>query len=165
MEHIDSFRNIAELAITIIGFSALISIFQKRGEEWKYQDKTNLLRFYVMLEQAAFILVLCYLPIILINYFDNPDTFVICSVFAAIVTILFVVLAQTRNKRVCGEYIISSFNYIVLVWAFFYVLIAFGNAFKLLGSGLEANYLTLIYYQIIMCILQFMRLIYSSLKR
>ena len=41
----DTLKNIATIAITIAGFSALITVLQKSKPVWEHDDKVNLIRF------------------------------------------------------------------------------------------------------------------------
>ena len=58
----ENLRTIAEIAITIASFSALIPLFRQNKLKWEFEDKVNLIRFYSMLEISVILIVCCYLP-------------------------------------------------------------------------------------------------------
>lgn len=164
MEHIETFRNLAELTITIVGFSALISLLQKR-KNITHKDRVNQIRFSAMLEQAIVALIFSYLPIILINYLEFDLTFRLCSGLFGIAGILYFRVAMKRNKKITGKVnVVKNVTFIYWILAILINLASFMNAFGFLGQDLESNYLSILFTVILFSVSLFIRLIYSALK-
>ena len=95
----DEFYTLSELAITIAGFAALFSILKQKTEPFELADKLNLIRFYMMIELACMMVILCYTPIILSGYFDSETTYRLSSLVFLILNVFYYFFGTKRNKR------------------------------------------------------------------
>ena len=100
---IEGLMTIAEIAITLAGFSGLIAAIRVR-EEWTTQDRFRLI--YILL--FCFLVVICaLLPIFTAAFFSDPSSAwkLSCGIYGVVNATLVV---RVLWKRVKGEYVFSN---------------------------------------------------------
>jgi len=85
----DEFYALSQITISIAGFAALFSILRTNEQQWTDLDKLNLIRFYIMIETACIISILCFIPILLSGYLEDDITFKISSLALVIINLLY----------------------------------------------------------------------------
>ena len=162
----DEFYTLSQLAISIAGFAALFSVLKPQTESYELDDKLNLIRFYVMIELACLIVILCYIPIILSGYFDSEITYKLSFLTFLILSILHHSFSLKRNRKISGKINIggtsTKFLRILTIIGFAF---AFVNLTGIIGSHFRENYLLLIFLIFTMDIYFFIRLIYFSISQ
>lgn len=160
----ETLRNLAEIAVTIAGFSALITLFQGKNSDWKYTDTTNLNRIYIMVEVSLLTCVVCYLPILLSGYFNLEEAFSLASYSFLIMWAIYGRFVMRRNKRMTGSKNPGNTGTKVMrgvaaIIAIFGLL----NAVGFLGNGYAENYTVLAFLTLCFTFYFFLRIIYTSI--
>ncbi len=115
----DEFYALGEVTITIAGFAALFSILKPQKKTWGDSDKSNLIRFYMMIEFACLISIFCFLPVILSGYFNTEITFRLTFGLYFLVTFPFMIYGTKRNKRLTGKVLINGITtaILIIIWS------------------------------------------------
>lgn len=161
---IETLRNIAEVAITIVGFSALITLFQEKKVNWEDEDKLNLIRFYYMIDFGVLLIIFCYMPILLSNYFGLDIACRIALILFGFTTIVYYWFTAKRHKRIMGKKMKGNITLIFRLIAIFGVCFSFVVALGYIGSKYQANYLVIILGLLSSALTFFVRLIYFTVK-
>ena len=161
----ETLRNLAEISITIAGFSALITLFQNKGTEWKFIDKNNLNRFYIMIESSLLSCVYCYIPVILIGFIDTTMTFRVASLIFVMVSLFYSAFVLIRNKKMTGSENPGGVGTVLMKYlSFALIILAILNFFGILGNNYESIYKVIVFIVVIGTFYFFLRIIYSSIK-
>ncbi len=121
----DTLLTLAEVAITMAGFSAIVVIFKRRTTElWR---KTDADRFHGMVIHAIVAALFCFLPFLLIEFSTNEtDALRVCSGLLCVTTTVIVAnavrLEGTSNAWirvifVCAGGIIVVLQGINAIWS------------------------------------------------
>ncbi|QIE58746.1 hypothetical protein G5B37_03970 [Rasiella rasia] len=162
----DEFYTLSQLAISIAGFAALFSILKPKTDSYELTDKLNLIRFYVMIELACMVVILCYLPIILLGYFNPEITYKLSFLTFLILSGIYHVFAMKRNKRVSKKINIGGISTIIIrILTIIGFIFAIFNLTGVISSQFRENYLMLIFLIFSMDIYFFIRLIYFSIGK
>ena len=162
----DEFYTLSQLAISIAGFAALFSVLKPKTESYELIDKLNLIRFYVMIELACMVVILCYIPIILSGYFDSEITYRLSFLAFLIISVSHHVISMNRNKKLSEKTNIGGISTIILrILTIIGFVFAFVNLIGIIGSHFRENYLLLIFLIFTMDIYFFIRLIYFSIGK
>ena len=163
-QNMDEFYTLSQLAITIAGFAALFSILKQKTGSFELADKINLVRFYMMIELACMMVILCYTPIILSGYFDSETTYRLSSLVLLILNVSYYIFAVKRNKRYSGKKNIGGTTSMILrIVSICGAICAFVNCIGVIGSHFRENYLLLLFVMFIANMYLFIRLIYFSI--
>jgi hypothetical protein len=162
----DEFFALGEITITIAGFAALFSILRSHKKSWDDADKLNLIRFYMMIEFACLISIFCFLPVILLGYFNTEIAFRLSFGLYFLVVFPYEMYGIKRNIRYSGKIAIDGVRTVVLlvIWNLI-LLYALLGTLGLLGENYKTNYLLLLFLMFSSAIYLFMRLIYFSIRK
>lgn len=162
----DEFYALGEVTITIAGFAALFSILRPQKKTWDDSDKSNLIRFYMMIEFACLISIFSFLPVILLGYFNPEITFRLSFGLLFLVTFPYMIYGTKRNKRYTGKVLINGVTTAILliIWSLM-ILFALMGALDLLGENNKTNYLILLFLMFVSAVYLFIRLIYFSIRK
>ena len=162
----DEFYALGEVTITIAGFAALFSILKPQKKTWEFLDKSNLIRFYMMIEFACLISVFSFLPVILFGYFNPEITFRLSFGLLFFITFPYMIYGNIRNKRYTGKVLFGGIVTVILltIWNLM-ILFALMGALDLLGENYKTNYLILLFLMFVSDLYLFIRLIYFSIRK
>ncbi len=162
----DEFYALGEVTITIAGFAALFSILKPQKKTWDDSDKSNLIRFYMMIEFACLISIFSFLPVILFGYFNPEITFRLSFGVTFLITFPFMIYGTKRNKRLTGKVLINGVTtaILIIIWSLM-ILFALMGALDLLGENYKTNYLILLFLMFVSDLYLFIRLIYFSIRK
>lgn len=160
------FYALGEVSITIAGFAALFSILRPQKKTWDEFDRYNLTRFYMMIEFGCLTSAFCFLPVILLGYFNPEIAFRISFGLYFLVIVPYIIFGLRRVKRLSGKIAINGIRTIILliIWHIMALFSAMG-ALDLLGENYKTNYLTLLFLMFVSALYLFIRLIYFSIRK
>lgn len=160
------FYTLSQLAISIAGFAALLSILKPKHTKWQRTDKVNLIRFYIMIELACIIATFCFFPIIFSGYLSDECTYRISFTLCFFSLFGYNIFALMRNKRILGQMnFAGNISKVIRLIGILSILFALINSLGYMGTHFRANYLILMYVGFNVSLFHFFRLIYYSIQQ
>jgi len=139
---------LAELAVALAGFSAIIGVLSSRRESKEL--KVNALRLQVMLETCFMVAAVALVPIILDKFgVNNSFLWRIASAAFLCIAIPFEIVARNRTKHL-PNMTLTKINVNTINWALSIAadLILVAILFDLVGSWPDAFYIVAIFAQL-----------------
>jgi len=161
MENSDVLIGLAQIAIAIVGFSGLVSVFRSANRAWRPDA-----RFWAMITESSGTLVFAVLPLPFIQSGIAPEyTWSICSVLFALFSAAFCVfhVRELRRRVASGQYYKSQITTLFTVSNIIIVVVLLLNASGLVFERSFTPYLACLVAYTVGSTLTFVRMIYISL--
>ncbi len=160
MEDSDVLIGLAQIAIAIVGFSGLVSVFRSVDRVWRPDA-----RFWSMMTQSIATLAFAVLPLPFIRSEIAPEyTWSICSIlFASFSAVFGVIHVRDLRRRVAsGQYYKSQITTFLIVSLIIVVVVLVLNALGLVFGRSFTPYLACLVAYTVGSTLAFIRMIYMS---